>query len=460
MGKSNQEYLEHLRELGRRNENLNASLSSLITTYEDINTHNLQYEALLREFGLEDKARKEQKDVKRFKMASMLYIVIYGFRKLADSADANFQLDKLDEIFITINDIAEQYNLCKIPTIGDNFLLAGGIINEDKTNPIDAAKAAYEIMESVRELKRNNELIWELGIGIHTGPIVARFVPKKAIPYTLSGNNALTATRLCIGSERGHISVSPMAYELIKEFFVMEKHGKIPVKYSGPMDIYDLKGIQPALVSNDPEKKWSDAFELSYSRLQFMDIQEYMLDMLEEELPSNLYYHNVKHTIDVTTEVELIGWAEGLPESDILLLKVAALFHDSGHIVQYKGHEEKSCEFVDEILPRFNYSKDKIDKIKRIIMATKLPHTPTDILEAVIQDSDLDYLGRSDFIPVSNMLYKELKDRNMIGTIDQWNEMQIKFIGSHQYYTQTAKSLREVNKQSQIEHIRELLNHK
>ena len=105
-----------------------------------------------------------------------------------------------------------------------------------------------------------------------------------------------------------------------------------------------------------------------------------------------------------------------------------------------------------------NYPQDKIATIKRIIMATQLPHTPTDILEAVIQDADLDYLGRADFIPVSNLLYKEIVERggsNM--TINQWNKIQIKFISSHQYYTKTAQSLREVNKQSQIERLKELV---
>ena len=92
-------------------------------------------------------------------------------------------------------------------------------------------------------------------------------------------------------------------------------------------------------------------------------------------------------------------------------------------------------------------------------MATKLPHQPADILEAVIQDSDLDYLGRSDFIPVSNMLYKEIVERSGSKmTMNEWNKVQIKFISNHQYYTKTAQSLREVNKQSQIERLKELVD--
>ena len=60
-------------------------------------------------------------------------------------------------------------------------------------------------------------------------------------------------------------------------------------------------------------------------------------------------------------------------------------------------------------------------------------------------------------IPVSNTLYKELKEQNKIGTFNDWNKMQVKFISGHQYFTQTAQSLREVNKQKQIERISQLI---
>ena len=65
--------------------------------------------------------------------------------------------------------------------------------------------------------------------------------------------------------------------------------------------------------------------------IQFTDLQEMVLDKLEKELPQNLYYHNVKHTVDVVTQVELIGLGEGVADEELLLLKTAALFHDTGH---------------------------------------------------------------------------------------------------------------------------------
>jgi hypothetical protein len=71
-------------------------------------------------------------------------------------------------------------------------------------------------------------------------------------------------------------------------------------------------------------------------------------------------------------------------------------------------------------------------------------------------DADLDYLGRSDMIPVSNLLFMELKERSKIKSLKDWNTMQVKFISGHQYFTETARNLREVNKQLQIERIKNL----
>jgi hypothetical protein len=155
--------------------------------------------------------------------------------------------------------------------------------------------------------------------------------------------------------------------------------------------------------------------------------------------------------------VELIGWGEGCTDEEILLLKTAGLFHDAGHIIDYDNHEFYGTQLAREILPKYNYSLIQIDQICSIIMATRLPPKPKNLLEKIICDSDLDYLGRSDFIPVSNTLYEELNTRNKIGSLNEWNKIQVKFISGHQYFTATARSLREVNKQLQIERLQILI---
>ena len=91
-------------------------------------------------------------------------------------------------------------------------------------------------------------------------------------------------------------------------------------------------------------------------------------------------------------------------------------------------------------------------------MKTKLPPKPETLLEQIICDADLDYLGRADFIPVSGNLYRELRERGAIeDDINKWNKMQIKFIEGHQYFTNSAKKMRDVNKNNQLEAIRRLV---
>ena len=222
--------------------------------------------------------------------------------------------------------------------------------------------------------------------------------------------------------------------------------------------MYYVNGIEPGISVDREGILPNRMFDTKFKLIQFGDLQEIILDKLERELPAYLYYHNVKHTIDVVTEVELIGWAEGVSEEDVLLLKTAALFHDAGHTIGYDNHEFLGCQLAEEYLTRYYFTDEQINRIKELIMATQMPPEPKNLLEKIICDSDLDYLGRSDFIPVSNNLFEELKEQNKIGSMHEWNKLQIKFITGHQYFTETARNLREVNKQRQIQRIKKILD--
>jgi adenylate cyclase len=337
-------------------------------------------------------------------------------------------------------------------------MAAGGIPEKNITNPIDVVMAAMEMNLFLEQLRRiDGKRYWNLSLGIHTGPVTATVSGKKKITYDIKGDTVNIAHRMQGVGDSGKILISVMTYELIKEFFICEYYGKMPVKYKGDLEMFVVNGIRPEFSMKGRGVMANALFDTRFKLIQFTDIQEIILDKLENELPTNLYYHSVKHTVDVVTEVELIGWAEGLDDDGILLLKTAALFHDAGHTISYDEHEYHGCELAKVLLPGFGYSQDEIEKISSIIMATKLPPQPQDIYQKIICDADLDYLGRSDMIPVSNALYKELKEQNKIGSFNDWNHLQVKFISGHAYFTKTARSLREVNKQKQIERIKRLI---
>jgi hypothetical protein len=305
------------------------------------------------------------------------------------------------------------------------------------------------------EFKKRGEgnRIWNLKTGIHTGPVTAFVSGKKRISYDIKGDTVNSSSRIEAVSGNGMILISIMTYELVKEFFDCEYFGKLPVKYKGDLQMFRVKGLRPEFSINEDGQQPNEAFRVKFALIMFTDLQEIVLDKLEKELPGYLYYHNVKHTVDVVTEVELIGWAEGCTDEEILILKTAALFHDAGHTIDYDNHEFHGTRLAMEMLPAYGYSHDQIERICSVIMATKLPPRPSNLLESIICDSDLDYLGRSDFIPVSNTLYEELKAQNKMGSLNDWNKIQVKFISGHQYFTATARSLREVNKQLQIERL-------
>ena len=248
-----------------------------------------------------------------------------------------------------------------------------------------------------------------------------------------------------------------MTYEFIKEFFACEFRLKMPVKYKGDVPVYIVKGIRPDLSVDGLGQKPNKAFRTKFQIIKFEDLNDYVLDRLERELPKHLYYHNYKHTIDVTIGVEIIGYGEGVNEEEMLLLKTAALFHDFGQVVSAVDHEERGCKIAAEVLPEFGYDKEQIEIIQGIIMATKLPPQPKTLLQEIIADADLDYLGRRDMVPVSDALYQELKVQGLIGSFNDWNKLQLKFLSVHQYFTETARNMRTVNKEEQIERIKALI---
>jgi class 3 adenylate cyclase len=419
------------------------------------------YEKLSPE-GMKEVGEGEKKERSlKFNMATVLFADIHGFSKLIESMDSSAVMDELDEILFEFDAIVTRFKIEKIKTIGDTFMCAGGIPVKNITNPVDVVMAAMEMKNFLEKFEINKKgkdnRIWDLKIGIHTGPVTATISGKKKVNYDIKGDTVNTASRVETVSDNGTILISVMTYELVKEFFDCEYFGKLPVKYKGDLQMYKVKGLKPEFSVNGEGVLPNESFRIKFGLIQFTDIQEIILDKLEKELPDYLHYHNVKHTVDVVTEVELIGWGEGCTDEEILLLKTAGLFHDAGHTIAYDNHEFYGTQLAKEMLPKYNYTPEQIERICSIIMSTKLPPRPTNLLENIICDSDLDYLGRSDFIPVSNTLYEELKAQNKMGSLNDWNKIQVKFISGHQYFTETARSLREVNKQQQIERIQSLI---
>lgn len=432
---------------------------------KELSEQKVKYEELLTNYlPKEDfeKLKEKTKDkTERYKMVTVLFSNILGFTKVADQENAEQLIDDVDKFFFRFDEVVQKLHIEKIKTIGDSYMCAGGIPQKNRTNPIEVVLAAFEMQQYMQSIKDHyvakNQKIWDLRMGIHTGPVFSNSAPNKK-RLEIWGDTVNIASRMEASGEIGRVNITGLTYELVKDYFLCQYRGKMPVKYKGELDMYFIEGFRPVLSIDGFGLKPNKAFTVRLALIRFDDLEEHVMNILEEKLPRNLYYHNLKHTIDVTVQVELIGRREKISDEEMLLIKTAALFHDCGFIRTYKDHEEAGVDLAKEILPSFDYTEEQIKNISELIMVTKLPPKPKNLLEQIMCDADLDYLGRVDFIPVSGNLFRELTEHEIIeNNINNWNQLQISFISKHQYFTETAKKLRDVNKNNQLEAIRKLV---
>lgn len=190
----------------------------------------------------------------------------------------------------------------------------------------------------------------------------------------------------------------------------------------------------------------------------FDGAKRYALEKLEIELPPVLLYHSIQHTRDdVVPNVERLSAIEGIHGDSLLLVVTAAFYHDIGYIQRPEEHEMIGAQIAIQVLPQFGYNTEQISTISGIIMATRYPQTPHNLLEEIMADADLDILGREDFIHRNADLRREWSALSTPVSDEVWYSSQLEFLRSHQYFTAAAKTLREAGKRQNIQTMMELL---
>ena len=179
-----------------------------------------------------------------------------------------------------------------------------------------------------------------------------------------------------------------------------------------------------------------------------------------EKLSPFLTYHGKHHTLDVLNIAESLCVAESVPYYETVLIMTAALLHDCGFLRHYHDHERYSCEIAREVLPQFNYTEGDVEQICSMIMATKIPQTPHNYCSEILCDADLDYLGRNDFYDIGQSLFLEMKTMNLLETEEEWNEIQIRFLESHQFFSKTSRNARTAYKEEHLERLKKIMKKK
>lgn len=162
--------------------------------------------------------------------------------------------------------------------------------------------------------------------------------------------------------------------------------------------------------------------------------------LFKEKLPTWAVYHNYDHTAETVAAVEEIGQESKLSKAQIEIVLLAAWFHDAGHTETSDGHEERSVEIATRFLGENGYPQDRLDQVVACILATKVSHTPRNVMEEVLCDADRLHVGKKKFLQKSTLMRIESERRVGKPLSDiEWLNSTVDFLMKHQFYTEYAQ---------------------
>jgi adenylate cyclase len=178
----------------------------------------------------------------QFSEASILFADVVDFTRLSERLTPAEVVGRLDLLFSHFDALADKYDLEKIKTIGDSYMVAAGVPNPRPDHARALALMALDMLEAVRSDDAVGKLGLELRIGINSGPVVAGVIGRKRFLYDLWGDAVNTASRMESHGTPGHIQITRATYELLKDEFVCEPRGTVDVKGKGEMETWYLIG--------------------------------------------------------------------------------------------------------------------------------------------------------------------------------------------------------------------------
>ncbi|MEE4214504.1 MAG: adenylate/guanylate cyclase domain-containing protein [Bacteroidales bacterium] len=412
--------------------------------------------------GTADEIMSKGKATKqKYNFVTVLFSDIEGFTRIAEEVNPEILIDELDNFFFHFDSVVEKYNIEKIKTIGDAYMCAGGIPHPNRTNPVEVVMAALEMQDYMEGLKEDQTLrgvsLWDIRIGVHTGTVIAGVVGQKKLSYDIWGDTVNTASRMESSGLPGRINISGVTYEYVKDFFICEYRGKMPVKYKGDLEMYFVKGIRPELRG----KGKIEPNELFVNRLLtigIQDLEDYYFAWYSENVPDDFVFHNTKFIKNICTQTELIARAEKLDEVKILWLRLAALFVKSGLLSDYISPVEQSVNKLRELAPEFGFRTKYIEQAESIIRGVYSMETGRKEVQ-ILMDAINDYCGHVDYPDVVEQHFKE--ESTMMGLKDKekWYTAELERIKKHEFYTDTARLLRSYTGEEQAENLEKHIKH-
>ncbi len=187
--------------------------------------------------------RGEEHIVDHIPAATVLFADIVGFTRTAAQLSAADLVARLNDLFTDFDLAASALGLEKIKTIGDAYMVAGGVPLPDPDHAARCARLALRLLDLVAGFNRRHGLDWQIRVGLHSGPLVAGVIGTQKFAYDLWGDTVNIASRLESHGAPGEIRVSAATRDLLSETdFAFAACGELELKNRGALAVHRLLG--------------------------------------------------------------------------------------------------------------------------------------------------------------------------------------------------------------------------
>ncbi|HEY2584056.1 MAG TPA: adenylate/guanylate cyclase domain-containing protein [Mucilaginibacter sp.] len=179
---------------------------------------------------------------RNYDLVTVLFADFVNFTALTEEMPPEDLVSSIDTYFQLIDNIISKYPIEKIKTIGDAYICAAGLHTQKSDNPVVMVHAALELVAELHKLHETRESenlpVFDMRIGIHSGPLVAGVVGIKKFAYDIWGDTVNTAARMQQNGDAGKVNISGTTRELVKHRFHCAYRGRIEAKNKGLIDMY------------------------------------------------------------------------------------------------------------------------------------------------------------------------------------------------------------------------------
>lgn len=216
---------------------------------------------LLPSFVVDQVRQHKTLQPKAYRECTIAFLDVVSFSRIAFHLDPVSLIKKLDEYYSRFDHIVTSFSLAKIKTIGDAYMLVGGIPQRSPAHAVDACLAGLHLIASTREPRRRSRQLrtigpngsdvdiddWQFRMGLHSGPCITGVLGSAKYLFDVWGDSVNIAARMEGASEPGRVTVSGATYELIKGYFSCTSLGRRTVKNAGEVDVYRVDRLRPEL---------------------------------------------------------------------------------------------------------------------------------------------------------------------------------------------------------------------